>query len=151
MPKYTLRSTSFVFLSVFSLQFGNTHVSESSLLTIITFIQFPYWYSEIIILFYKMFRKVCAPWLVRTRSLHFRKARALHFTSALLRYTARSLGHRNERIHFIKELKKLVPQALLSYIGTWEFLRTLPHFSRVLKNSCVLIELNYALGAFLFL
>ena len=74
-----------------------------------------------IILFYKMFREVCAPWLVRTRSLYFRKARALHFTSALLRYTARSLCHRNERVHFIKELKKLVPQALLSYIGTWEF------------------------------
>ena len=42
VPKYTLRSASFVFLSVFSLQFGHTHVSESSLLTIITFIQFPY-------------------------------------------------------------------------------------------------------------
>ena len=45
--------------------------------------------------------------------------------------------------YFIKERKKLVPRALLSYISTWEFLRTLeksekhspsarasPHFSR---------------------
>ena len=48
--------------------------------------------------------------------------------SALLRYNARSPRHRNGRaqftIHFIKEIKKLVPRALLSYIGTWEF-RTL--------------------------
>ena len=51
----------------------------------------------------------------------------------------------------IKEIKH-APSALLSYISMWEFLRTLakcekhspsgrasPHFSRVLKNSCVLI------------
>ena len=56
------------------------------------------------------------------------------------------------RFYFIKEIKKLVPRALLSYISTREFLRTLekcekhspsarasPHFSRVLKNSRVLI------------
>ena len=56
------------------------------------------------------------------------------------------------RFYFIKEIKKLVPRALLSHISTREFLRTLekcekhspsarasPHFSRVLKNSRVLI------------
>ena len=36
-------------------------------------------------------------------------------------------------------------------MNTWEFLRTLDkcekHFSRVLKDSCVHIELNNALGA----
>ena len=64
----------------------------------------------------------------------------------------------------IKEITKLVPRALLGYISTWEFLRTLekcekhsasasaparasPHFSSVLKNSQVFIELNNALGA----
>ena len=84
------------------------------------------------------------------------KTRALSHKSALLRYNAQSLGHRYERaqltIHFIKEIKKLVPRALLSYISTWEFLRTLekcvwhlpsdrasPHISRVLKNSRVVI------------
>ena len=43
---------------------------------------------------------------------------------------------------FYKGNEKPVPRALLSYISTWEFLRTLekcekhePHFSRVLKNS----------------
>ena len=40
-----------------------------------------------------------------------------------------SLRHRYERaqftIHFIKEIKKLVSRALLSYISTWELLRTL--------------------------
>ena len=62
---------------------------------------------------------------------------------------------------FYKRNKKLVPRALLSNKGTWEFLRTLekcekyspsardcPHLSRVLKNFRVLIELNDALGAF---
>ena len=43
-----------------------------------------------------------------------------------------------------KEIKKLALCALLSYISTWKFLRTLEkcfsmHFSRVLKNSRVLI------------
>ena len=60
----------------------------------------------------------------------------------------------------IKEITKLVPRVLLRYISTWEFLRTLekcekhlasarasPHFSSVLRNSQVLIELNNALGA----
>ena len=55
------------------------------------------------------------------------------------------------RFYFIKEIKNWF-LALLSYICTWEFLRTLekcekhspsarasPHFSRVLKNSRVLI------------
>ena len=64
---------------------------------------------------------------------------------------------------FYKEIKKFVPQALLSSISTWEFLRTLeksekhsslartsPHFSRVLKNSRMLTELNNALSAFQF-
>ena len=103
-----------------------------------------------------MFREIRASLLVRTSSLYFHKARALRHTSALLRYKARSLRHRYERaqftIHFIKEMKKIVPGALLSYISTWEFLRILvkckkdsplayasPHFSRVLKNSRVLI------------
>ena len=53
------------------------------------------------------------------------KDRALRHTSALLRYNARRLRHRYERahftIHFIKEIKKLVPRALLSYVSKWEF------------------------------
>ena len=85
------------------------------------------WFSAL--LFYKMLKEVRAPWLVRTSSLYFHKARALRHTSALLRYNARSLRHWYERaqftIYFIKEIKKLVPRALLSYISTWEFLRTL--------------------------
>ena len=36
------------------------------------------------------------PWLVRTSSLYFHRARALRHTSALLRYNARSLRHRYE-------------------------------------------------------
>ena len=93
--------------------------------------------------------------LARMSSLFFHKARALRHTSAL-RYNARSPRHRYERaqftIHFTNEVKKLVPRALLSYISTWKFLRTLekckkhspsarasPHLSRVLKNSRVLI------------
>ena len=59
-----------------------------------------------------------APWLIRTSSLYFHKARALRHTGALLRYNARSLCHRYERaqftILFIKEIKKLVPRALSS-------------------------------------
>ena len=53
-----------------------------------------------------------APWLVRTSSLYFHKARALRHTGA------RSLCHRYERaqftILFIKEIKKLVLRALSS-------------------------------------
>ena len=59
----------------------------------------------------------------------------------------------SDHIYFIKEIKKLVPHALLSlYISTQEFLRTLEKckkhslsaracllFSRVLRNSCVLV------------
>ena len=79
--------------------------------------------------------------------INFHKARALRHTSALLRYNARSLRHRYEHaqftIHFIKEIKRLVPGALLNYISNWEYLRTLEkcekHFSRVLNNSRVLI------------
>ena len=33
--------------------------------------------------------------------------------------------HTIYHLHFIIEITKLVPQALLSYISTWEFLRTL--------------------------
>ena len=54
---------------------------------------------------------------------------------------------------FHKGNKNLVPRALLSYISTWDFLRTLEncekhlpvahaslgHFSCVLKKSCMLI------------
>ena len=47
-----------------------------------------------------MFREMHAPWLVRTSSLYFHKARALRHTSALLRYNARSLRHRYERAQF---------------------------------------------------
>ena len=69
-----------------------------------------------------MFSEKRAPLLVRTSSLYFHKARALRHTSALLRYKARSLRHRYERaqftIHFIKEMKKIVPGALLGYIST---------------------------------
>ena len=42
-----------------------------------------------------------APWLVRTSSLYFHRARALRHTSALLRYKARSLCHRYERTQFM--------------------------------------------------
>ena len=94
-------------------------------------------------------REMCAPWLVRTTSLYFHKARTLRHTSALLRYNARSLRHRYERaqltIHFVKEIKKLASRALLSHVSAWKFLRTLekyekhspsarasPHFARVL-------------------
>ena len=51
-----------------------------------------------------------APWLVRTSSLYFHKARALRHTGALLRYNAR----KQFTILFIKEIKKLVPRALSS-------------------------------------
>ena len=113
-----------------------------------------------------MFREMRTPWLVRTSLLHFHKARALRHTSALLRYNPRSLRHRYERaqftIYFIKEIKRPCSSSIiLSYISTWEFLRTLekcekhsplarasPYFSRVRKNSRVLIVLNNALGPF---
>ena len=71
---------------------------------------------------YKMFREMHAPWLIRKTSLYFHKVCALRHTSALLRYNAHSLRHRYERaqftIHFIKEIRELVPRALLSYIST---------------------------------
>ena len=76
----------------------------------------------------------------------------------LINYHSRSFLFSDEflslrgRFYFIKEIKKLVPRALVSYISTREFLGTLekcerhsplaraaPHFSRVLKNSRVLI------------
>ena len=70
-----------------------------------------------------------ALWLVIASSLYFYKARALRHTSVLLRYNTRSLRHRYEpaqfTIHLITEIKKLVPRALLTYISTWELLRTL--------------------------
>lgn len=51
-----------------------------------------------------------APSLVRTSSLYFHKARALHHKIALLRCNARSLRHQHERaqftIHFTKEIKR---------------------------------------------
>ena len=82
----------------------------------------------VVTIFYKCSEK-CAPWLVRTSSLYFHKARALRHTSVLLRYNARSLRHRYElaqfTTHFLKEIKTLVPRALLSYVSTCEFLRTL--------------------------
>ena len=79
--------------------------------------------------YYKMFREMRAAWLVRTSSFYFHKARTLRHTSALLKYNSRSLRHRNERAQFIipimKEIKNLFPRALLSFISTREFLRTL--------------------------
>ena len=104
--------------------------------------------------YYEMFREMSALRLVMTSSLYFHKARALRHTSALLRYNACSLRHRYERakftIHFIKEIKNLVPRALLSYkhLGIFKNTRASLHFSHVLKNSRVLILLNNALGAF---
>ena len=106
-----------------------------------------------------------APWLVRTSSLYFHKARALRHTSALLRYNARSLRHRYERaqftIHFIKEIKKTCSSSIAEFYkhagifkNTREVQEALafgscsPLFSLVLKNSRVLIELNNVLGAF---
>ena len=62
-----------------------------------------------------------APWLVRTSSSYFHKARALRHASALLRYNARNLRHRYERaqftINFMKEIKKLVPRAFGSCLS----------------------------------
>ena len=73
----------------------------------------------------KMFREMRAPWLARTSSSYFHKARALRH-SALLRYNAHSLRHRYERtqftINFMKEIKKLVPRAFgscLSALLSW--------------------------------
>ena len=41
-------------------------------------------------------------------------------------------------LNFIKEIKKLVPRALLSYISTWEFLRTLEKCREALAyGSCL--------------
>ena len=64
-------------------------------------------------------------------------ARTLCHMSAVLRYNAHSLCHQYKHvqfiIHFIKEIKKIVPWALLSYMSTWEFLRSLK------KNSHLLI------------
>ena len=75
--------------------------------------------SSAVWFYYEMFREMSALRLVMTSSLYFHKARALRHTSALLRYNACSLRHRYERakftIHFIKEIKNLVPRALLSY------------------------------------
>ena len=100
--------------------------------------------------YYKMFRCMRAPRLVRTSSLYFHKARALRHTRALWRYNARCVRHQYERaqltIHFIKEITKRVPRDMLSFISAWKFLRTLEkclrlvllqHLSRVLKNSRV--------------
>ena len=104
-----------------------------------------YMISSAIWFYYEMFREMSALRLVITRSLYFHKARALRHTSALLRYNACSLRHRYERaeftIHFIKEIKNLVPRALSSYkhLGIFKNTRASLHFSRVLKNSRVLI------------
>ena len=114
-----------------------------------------------------MFRETCVPWLVRISSLYLHKTSALHHTSALLRYNACSLCHRygclQYTVHFIKEIKRLLPQALLSYISTCKFLRTLkkckkhlpsacapPHYSRVLKNSRMLNNSTTHLAPFYF-
>ena len=97
--------------------------------------------SSAIWFYYEMFREMSALRLVMTSSLYFHKARALRHTSALLRYNACSLRHRYERakftIHFIKEIKNLVPRALLSYkhLGIFKNTRASLHFSRVLKFS----------------
>ena len=89
------------------------------------------------IVYYKISREICTLWLVRTSSLYFHKARTLRHMSAVLRYNAHSLCHQYKRvqfiIHLIKEIKKIVPWALLSYMSTWEFLRSLK------KNSHLLI------------
>ena len=85
--------------------------------------------------------------MVGTSSLCFHKARALRHTSALLRYNASSLRHRYERaqftIHFIKEIKSLVPPALLRYISTYEFLRT--RRLVLLRTSLVFLKINKCL------
>lgn len=84
---------------------------------------------RVYIQYYKMFREMCMLRLVRMSSLYFHKAHALRHMNALQRYNACSLRHQYTctqfTIHFIIEITKLVPQALLSYISTWEFLRTL--------------------------
>ena len=51
--------------------------------------------------------------------IYFHKARASRYTSALSRYNARSLRHQYQRaqfrIHFIKEIKKLVSNIVEFY------------------------------------
>ena len=101
---------------------------------------------DIYIFIYKVFREMCMPWLVRTSSLYFHKASTLHHRSALLRYNACSLCHWYEHaqftIHFIKEKEKLVPRALLSYISTWEFLRTHKKCKKHLPSACASLFLK---------
>ena len=62
-------------------------------------------------------------------------------------YNASSLRHRYERaqftIHFIKEIKSLVPRALLRYISTCEFLRT--RRLVLLRSSLVFLKIHKCL------
>ena len=53
-----------------------------------------------------MLREMHAPWLVRTGSLYFHKACALHHTSALLRYSAAYIISMNTHNTFYKRNKK---------------------------------------------
>ena len=70
-------------------------------------------------------------------------------------------AHAIHNIFYKRNKKKLVPQALLIYISTWEFLGTLekckkhlplacasPLFPLVFNNSRVLVKLNNVLSMF---
>ena len=100
-------------------------------------------------IYYKMFREIRRDWSKRVHYISIKHApyvtrvhrwrnvkwfygqseRGYYLNYFIMRYNARSLRQRYERaqftIHFTNEVKKLVPRALLSYISTWEFLRTL--------------------------
>ena len=102
--------------------------------------------SSAIWFYYKIFKEMSALWFFITSSLYFHKARALRHTSALLRYNAYSLRHRYERaqftIHFVKEIKKTRSSSIVElykHLGIFKNARASPHFSRVLRNSRVLI------------
>ena len=87
--------------------------------------------------YYKMFREVRAPWLVRTSSLYFYKARTLSHKSAMLRYNARSLRYPSERaqftIHFTKRNKKICSSSI---VELYKHLRIFKNTQGVRKGEC---------------
>ena len=105
--------------------------------------------------YYKISREMCAPWLVRKSSLYFHKARAFGLTSALLRYSARSLCRRYERtqftIHFTKGIKKTCSSSIVElykHLGIFKNTREVREALAFGSCSSVPIWLNNALGAF---
>ena len=73
-------------------------------------------------------------WSERVHYISIKHRASYLHTSAPSRYNARSLSHRYERAqftrHFIKEIKKLVPRTLLSYVSTCDFLSTLEKYEK---------------------